>query len=342
MKDIYELKANKYILKYKRLLQELAGGVKELPLTYLLRDIKHMITKIRDTDEIVYEQLRNQVSIILEKPMNESELEEIAIPFEKYIEGLCQALEDLINAFNDSELYSYKLPKFTKCFEFPDLTDLRELSELPKSSTNTDMLNVFLETITKINELNDQIIKNKYDYELQALDFNEKKSKKITKLKQFENLQIEREKFNPKIRTEEMEDQENFLERIDIKGVLRNFKQNENPYLIQIYHNAIIKKIKDLEIDDLIQIFKDDKNHDKDLIQIYYDNIIEKLKNLDKSKLESETLRVEYSQILKEKLDIFKEQEEKKYKYYNDIYKVFESITDLVEVQKELRYREYA
>ena len=283
--------------------------------------------------------------MIFEKSNNELELEEIAKPFKKYIEGLCQALEDLINAFNDSELYSelysYKLPKFTKCFEFPDLTDLRELSELPKSSTNTDMLNVFLETITKINELNDQIIKNKYDYELQALDFNEKKSEKITKLKQFENLQIEREKFNPKIKTEEMEDQENFLERIDIKGVLRNFKQNKNPYLIQIYHNAIIKKIKDLEIDDLIQIFKDDKNPNKDLIQIYHDNIIEKLKNLDKSKLESETLRVEYRQILKKKLDIFKEQDEKKYKYYNNIYKVFESITDLVEVQKNLRHREY-
>jgi hypothetical protein len=41
MKDIYELKANKYILKYRRLLQDIVGGVKELPLTYLLRDIRY-------------------------------------------------------------------------------------------------------------------------------------------------------------------------------------------------------------------------------------------------------------------------------------------------------------
>lgn len=302
-----------------------------------------MITKIQNIDDEVYQQLKNKVSVIFKKSNNELELEEIPIPFEKYTEALYQALEDLINASNNSELYSDELPKFTQFPGFPDLTDLHELSQLPESSTNTDMLNVFLKTITKINELNDEIIKNKYDKELQILNFNEtdSKSKKNIKLKKFENLQIELEKINPRIRTKEIEDLENFLEKIDIDGVLRNLKNNKKLYLIQIYYNIIIKKIEDLEINELIQIFQDHINPDQDLIEIFQNNIIKKFKYLEDLGLETKTLKDEYDKILKKKQNIFQAQEEKKYKYYNDIYKVFESITDLVEFQRDLRYREY-
>jgi hypothetical protein len=72
---------------------------------------------------------------------------------------------------------------------------------------------------------------------------------------------------------------------------------------------------------------------------------------LDKFRLETQQedsyrqlaaqVRDRYNKILKEKLDIFQAQEEKGEKYYNDIYKVFESITDLVVFQRNLRYKVY-
>ncbi len=176
-KDIYELKANKYILKYRRLLQDIVGGVKELPLTYLLRDIRYMIKKIQDTDNKIYQNFKYKFDM----PMDYTDtvdqmdkLEKILEPFQNYSYIIFTALEDLINAFNNSKLYSKYLPKFTEFPILPNLDDLlrhNKLPDLPKKSINTNMLNVFLKTIEDINYLNDEKIKNKYDRELQKLKF---------------------------------------------------------------------------------------------------------------------------------------------------------------------------
>jgi len=250
-------------------------------------------------------------------------------------------------------LYSNNLPKFT---EFPTF---RDLTDLPKESINTNMLNVFLKTIEDINYLNDEKIKNKYDRELQTLEFGIKKEKKIRQLEQFKNRQIELD--NQENLDQNIKEKIEKLENSDIYTLLRNFTDNQNFFkdnqdLIQIYHNIIIKKIKEnsqFEIFYLVSFFRNNKNLDKDLIQILHNIIIEKSKRnpifyFDQIQIYKKSLKekgFEYDALEKGKKGEEGEEGEKYdvrgKKYYDDIYKVFESITDLVEFQRNLRYRVY-
>jgi len=310
-----------------------------------------MIQKIQDTDDEIYQNFKNKFNMPMAYTHTTDQIKKLEIilqPFEKYSYTIYRALVDLINAFNNSELYSDNLPKFT---EFPTF---RDLTNLPEKSINTNMLNVFLKTIEDINYLNDKKIKNKYDRELQTLDFRIKKEKKIIQLEQFKNSQIEldnQKNLDPiiKIIIEKLEDS-------DIYTLLRNFTDNQKFFkgyqIKQIHHNIIINKIKEYpqyDIFYLVSLFRNNINLDKDLIQIFHNIIIEESK---KNRIISHDQIQLYKKSLKEKgfeYDELEEgkkgeegEEDKKYKkYYDDIYKVFESITDLVVFQRNLRYKVY-
>jgi hypothetical protein len=320
-----------------------------------------MIKKIIDYDKQIYIKFKNNFNMPIEYTHTTDQMDKLEKklkPFEKYSATISTALKDLINAFNNSKLYSDNLPKFTEYPEFPDLDKLiykERLPDLPKKSINTDMLNVFLITIEKINELNDKKVNNKYYTELTKLRFNptDEKSEKIKQVEQFENSQIVREnreksdqnfKYNTKTeerKTDEEKSAEEFFERVGIDRLLQKSFINDQTFnLIQIYHNVIIKELQNLGLYHFIKLFSKDIKIDKDLIDIYINNIEDRLIKIDNSGLEA-TERDSYRKILETKLDLFKVQREKyvaqEEKYYNDIYQVFNNLTDLVVYQKTIK-----
>ena len=139
-----------------------------------------MIQVIKDTDQEIYEKFKIKAKTITDN-------REILKSFKEYKSKIYEAFKELIIAFNNSQKHNNRLSEYIYIKADYHLPELSKLTEL---STNTKMLKSLLNTIILINKLNDEKIKNKYDNNLQELDYKSFKTSEINrifqKIKDFE------------------------------------------------------------------------------------------------------------------------------------------------------------
>jgi hypothetical protein len=140
----------------------------------------NMIQVIKDTDQEIYEKFKIKAKTITDN-------REILKSFKEYKSKIYEAFKELIIAFNNSQKHNNRLSEYIYIKADYHLPELSKLTEL---STNTKMLKSLLNTIILINKLNDEKIKNKYDNNLQELDYKSFKTSEINrifqKIKDFE------------------------------------------------------------------------------------------------------------------------------------------------------------
>jgi hypothetical protein len=154
MKDIYELKANKYILKYLRLLQEIVGGVKKLPLTPELQNLLNiMISKIEiihNNDKIIFKTIRKYDHID----------EELFKKIIEYTVIISNALEEVTKVLNKTPLNKNKHYS-SLLLDSPQLYNLHNAHNISKN---------LLDRIYSIEILNERTLIDINDKELKILE----------------------------------------------------------------------------------------------------------------------------------------------------------------------------